>query len=66
MASGADPIRTTDFSCLPWAHQWRQWKDTDHGKIISTQSNEPVGVFINQERRCNRCERVQLRVERAK
>lgn len=66
MASGADPVVTTDFSCWPWLHQWQRWVDIDHGKLISTITNEPVGQFITQERRCNRCEKVQLRVDRAK
>lgn len=62
MASGADPVINTDFSCWPWAHHWQRWIDIDHGKLISGITHEPIGQFITQERRCNRCEKVQLRV----
>lgn len=64
MASGTDPIVTRDFSCWPWAHQWQRWIDIDHGKVV-TYDDKVKGQFITQERRCNRCEKVQLRIAKS-
>lgn len=61
MASNADPIVTRDFSCWPWLHQWQRWIDIGQGELFTGGRNLPDGYYIVQERRCNRCERVQLR-----
>jgi hypothetical protein len=63
MASGTDPIVTTNFSCWPWFHQWMQWHDIDQRQVISKEIGGSVGMAIKQERRCCRCNQVQLRTE---
>ena len=61
MASSS-PVITKEFSCWPFCHQWQRWIDISTGKIADCYSDKIIGEFIVQERRCNRCEKVQLRV----
>ena len=65
MASGTDPVVTTDFSCWPWLHQWMQWHDIDaHTVTREDLAGRTIGMAIKQERRCCRCNQVQLRTEK--
>lgn len=60
-------------SCWPWAHRWTKWTDKKWSTLVrsrpawatatSTADDAEVGLECVQERRCQRCNMVQLRNE---
>ncbi len=44
-------------SCF-WGHNWGNWEDKETGTI--KHGERSVGRFIYQERRCNRCNKIDL------
>lgn len=51
-------------NCFLW-HKWGKWKDVDAGDILR-EDNSIKGKYIVQERRCEICNKVQLRWEKLK
>lgn len=43
-------------------HKWGKWLDTGTGDLIDL--GVKVGTFIRQERRCLKCNKVELRLEK--
>jgi len=52
----------TGKSCF-WRHRWTKWSDKADGN--KTQSGRVLGKVIIQERRCERCNMVELRAAEA-
>ncbi len=44
-------------------HKWTKWKDRNKGRLIRQKDDSVVGNIIVQERRCKKCNKVQLRNE---
>ena len=44
--------------CYFWQHNWSKWEDTSSGTV--SVNNKTVGRFIYQERRCSRCNKVNI------
>ena len=44
-------------------HKWTKWKDISKHEIARRDDNAVVGHSIRQERRCKKCNKVQLRKE---
>jgi len=43
-----------------WSHKWSSWEDTDDaGKILSPAGSK-IGRYVYQERRCTRCNKLEL------
>ncbi len=49
--------------CWPFCHKWTKWQDSEKGTLRSQITTYAVGYFIQQERRCKTCNKVQLRIE---
>lgn len=47
--------------CWPWAHQWQRWTDHAEGNVIRTHDGKVIGSFVEQRRRCEVCNAIQLR-----
>ncbi len=63
---------TAKASCWPWGHKWSKWADKTWSKLVrdpvfatyTTTAPAEVGLECIQERRCQRCNMLQLRSER--
>lgn len=53
------------MSCWPWTHRWTKWKEIARGDLfaerLSTGSQIPIGYFVEQQRECERCGKMQIR-----
>jgi len=47
-------------------HEWTIWTDIESGNLVVDGETTPVGRYIQQERRCVDCNRVQLRCEKCR
>ena len=45
-------------------HSWSQWADTGKGKL--NEGGATIGQFVCQERRCQVCGKVQLRMAKGR
>ena len=43
-----------------WSHKWSPWEDTKHVGTILTLTGDKVGRYVYQERRCTRCNKLEL------
>lgn len=46
-------------------HKWTKWEDRDRGQIAHRITKDLMGTYIEQERRCEKCNKVELREERS-
>lgn len=54
-------------SCF-WRHYWTTWVDHDQGSIMRRMrqgDKQVVGRYVAQERRCQRCNQVEIRTVRS-
>lgn len=42
-------------------HKWTKWVDKDSGTLAHVLHKNVIGSFITQERRCEKCDKVELR-----
>lgn len=51
-----------------WRHQWTKWSDRDTGTKVTNEEGPKkciVGIVVFQERRCEKCNQLQLRLVQA-
>ena len=47
-----------------YSHEWEKWEDKEEGSITNLSTKASTGICITQERRCKRCNKVELRLEK--
>lgn len=52
------------MKCGWFNHTWGKWQDTHSGGVVDTRG-VVTGYYIQQERRCTECHRVQVRMVEA-
>ena len=45
-----------------WNHRWGKWTDTETGSI--SRGGSTIGKYIYQERRCEKCNKVEMQTIR--
>lgn len=53
------------FNLCPIKHRWTIWEDRVRGTVMNSVTRQRVGYFIQQDRRCKICKKVDLRILKA-
>lgn len=51
--------------CWPWSHNWPRWRDLRSRELDMYEGEGEQSIEITQQRRCERCGRLQLRKVKA-
>ena len=46
-------------------HNWTEWQIIEQGKLIDDNMKYPIGYYIEQQRYCIICQKMELRMQRS-